>query len=92
MTFRLLTCADSPEQAKRMLEEMATYCRAHGYELELEDSTESPKARILPAAEEWNADLIVLSISGQKLWLLKILGDTTLHTIRNAERPLYLSH
>lgn len=89
--LRILTCARSTADAKALLAEMSAYCRAHGYEPETEASDASPKARILAAAQEWNADLIVLGNGVRNLWINRVLGGTALHVIQNADRPLYLA-
>ena len=90
--LRLLTCARSAGDARALLADMSAYCRAHGYEPETEASIESPNARILATAQEWNADLIVLGNGARNLWLNRLLGSTALHVIQNADRPLYLAH
>jgi len=91
LELRLLTCARSRSDARALLADMSAYCRAHGYEPELEASDASPKARIHDAAHEWNADLIVLGNGVRNLWLNRVLGSTALHVIQNADRPLYLA-
>jgi nucleotide-binding universal stress UspA family protein len=89
--LRLLTCARSTGDARALLAEMSAYCRAHGYEPETEASDAPPKVQILAAAQEWNADLIVLGNGVRNLWLNRVLGSTALHVIQNADRPLYLA-
>ncbi len=89
--YRLITCARSAEEAEPLLADMAAYCRAHGSEVELEHSTDSPKTRLLEAASEWDADMIVLGNGVRRLWLNRILGSTATHVVRNAEIPLYLA-
>jgi nucleotide-binding universal stress UspA family protein len=91
MQLRLLTCERSAEESETLLDDMAAYCRAHGFEVEREHSSEAPKDRILAAAADWNADLVVLGNGVRNLWLNKILGSTTLHVVQNADRPLYLT-
>jgi nucleotide-binding universal stress UspA family protein len=89
--LRLLTCARSTGDAAALLAEMSAYCRAHGYEAEIEASRASPKTRILAAARDWDADLVVLGNGARNLWLNRVLGSTALHVIQNADRPLYLA-
>jgi nucleotide-binding universal stress UspA family protein len=89
--LRLLVCARSAEEAEPLLADMAVYCRVHGFEPQLENSQESPKTRILAAAAECDADLIVLGNGVRKLWLNRILSGTALHVIQKADRPLYLA-
>jgi nucleotide-binding universal stress UspA family protein len=87
----LLTCEQSSKEAESLLGDMAEYCTAHGFDVDREHSQESPKNRILEAAAEWDADLLVLGNGVRNLWLNRILGSTTLHVVQNADRPLYLS-
>ena len=89
--LRLLTCARTTSDVTALLADMSAYCRAHGYEPETEASEESPNARILAAAQEWNSDLIVIGNGVRNLWLNRVLGSTALHVIQNADRPLYLA-
>jgi nucleotide-binding universal stress UspA family protein len=91
MQLRLLTCELPAKESETLLDDMAAYCRAHGFEVEKEHSSEAPKSRILAAAAEWNADLVVLGNGARSLWLNKVLGSTTLHVVQNADRPLYLT-
>jgi nucleotide-binding universal stress UspA family protein len=39
----------------------------------------------------WQADMIVLGNSARSLLMKRVLGETALHIIRNADRPLFLS-
>ena len=89
--LRLLTCGAPSVETETMLRDMAGYCRAHGYEPELEQREGSPGPQIVAAAEEWNADMIVLGNGIRTLWLRRILGSTALHVVQHANRPLYLS-
>ena len=89
--LRIATCDASAEAAREKLEPMAGYCRAHGYDPDTQFRTELPKSGILAAADEWDADLIVLGNGARCLWLSKFVSSTTLHVIQNANRPLYLA-
>ena len=50
----------------------------------------SPKERLLPEAADWEADMIVIGNSARSLLSRKLFGETALHVIRNADRPLFL--
>jgi len=54
-------------------------------------SMEPAKDFILPMATLWQADMIVLGNSSGGLLLKRLIGETALHIIRNADRPLFLS-
>jgi nucleotide-binding universal stress UspA family protein len=90
--LRLLTCARSEGDAEPLLTDMASYCRAHGSDPEMEYRQSPARSGILAAAAEWDADLIVLGSGARHLWLHRILGGTAGHVIQHADRPLYLSH
>ena len=50
----------------------------------------SPKDHLLPMATLWQADMLVLGNSAGNLLVKRVLGETALHIIRNADRPLFL--
>jgi len=67
------------------------YFQAHGLKPEFECLPKPPLDSLLPYAEEWGADLIVLGNSAKSMLLRRILGETALHVMRNAEIPLFLA-
>ena len=88
---KIVTFQSSEDRAKRLLNDAAAYCRAHGYVVEAESKTGSPKDLLLPMATEWQADMIALGNSAQNLLVKRLLGETALHMIKNADRQLFLS-
>jgi len=78
--------------AGELLSDAAAYCEAHGYKPQLHHSPHSPERAILETARRWPADLIVLGDGAHTVLARKILGDTLLHIVRQADRPLFLSH
>ena len=58
--------------------------------LETESNPGDPKDFLLPMATLWQADMIVLGNSARNLLMKRLLGETALHIIRNADRPLFL--
>lgn len=78
------------ERGAALVAEAAAYCQAHGYDPETEVLSGSPQRRILPAAEAWGADVIVMGNSARSLMLRNILGETALHVMRYTDRPLFL--
>ncbi len=91
LTFKVVTFDRAPEDANELLEDAADYCRAYGYEAEVECVEGAAREQLLPHAAAWKADLILLGNSAKHLWLKKLLGETALHVIRNADVPLFLS-
>ena len=51
----------------------------------------SPRTGVLDYADTWDADLIVMGNSAKNLLRRKVFGETALHTISNAEVPLFLA-
>jgi nucleotide-binding universal stress UspA family protein len=88
--LRIVVCGHPQDQAERMLTDAAIYCRAHGYEPEIQYRAGDPKQGILAEAAEWGADMLVIGSSTQS-WLAAIFRETTmLHIVRNAEYPLFV--
>lgn len=90
LSFKLITFEHSPEEAQILLSDMASYCRAHGHDAEIEYVAGSPKYKLLESANDWDADLIVLGSSARRLWLKRLLGEAAMHVIRHADIPLFL--
>lgn len=75
----------------RDLAEAADYCRAHGFSTEATLHQASPREALLAHARDTEADIIVMGNGMRRLLLRKVLGDTVLDTIQNADRPLFLT-
>lgn len=83
---------DRPEgEAQELLAEAAAFCRAHGFEPSTEFVPESPRHRLLPFAQQWDADLLVVGNSARSLFLRRVLGETALEVMYHADRPLFLA-
>lgn len=91
LALKVVTFGHPPELAQTLLNDVAGYCRAYGYNPETEHVSGSPKRFLLQHATNWNADLIVLGNSAKQLWIKKLIGETAMHVIRHAEIPLFLS-
>ncbi len=91
MRLKLLTCGPSKDDAETLNEQMAHYCRSHGFDPEPEVSLAPPRQRILESASEFNADLIVMGNGIRSLWLDRLLGNTALHVVQHSTRALYLT-
>jgi nucleotide-binding universal stress UspA family protein len=78
-------------RSQHLLEEIAKYCRPHHIEPQLTHYPESPRDHLLREAKNWQADLIVLGNSAKNLLLRRMLGETALQAIREAEVPLFLA-
>jgi len=85
-----VTFQSSEEKSRQLLNDASEYCRAHGLSVQTESNPGSPKDFLLPIATYWQADMIVLGNSARNLLMKQVLGETALHIIRNADRPLFL--
>ncbi len=88
--LKIVTFQSSEDKARRLLFDASEYCRAHGFAVETESNSGAPKDFLLPMATLWQADMIVMGNSARNLLLKRLLGETALHIIRNADRPLFL--
>ena len=50
------------------------------------------KDGLLEHAEHWNADLIVTGTRARSRMARYVLGDNSMHLIRHAQRPLYITY
>jgi nucleotide-binding universal stress UspA family protein len=89
--LRVVTFEHQADKAEQLVGDAADYCRAHGFEPEEAFVPDSPKDHLLPYALEWGADLTVVGNSAKNLLLRRIFGETALHAIQNANRPLFLA-
>jgi nucleotide-binding universal stress UspA family protein len=78
------------EKARRDAEAAAEFCRIHGFDADARTSSASAKAALLAEADEFGADVIVLGSSARKTLIRRMLGDTALHVIKNAQVPLFV--
>ncbi len=74
-----------------LLTEMRDYFAAHGKEIEIEFIDGTAKNLLLPAAEDWAADLIVVGNSAKSLLRRRVFGETALKAMRESNIPLFLS-
>jgi len=89
--LKIVTFHENTEMGEARLAKAAEYCQAHGLTPETECVPEPPLEHLLPYADAWKADLIVLGNSAKSMLLRRILGETALHAMRKAERPLFLA-
>lgn len=90
MALRIVTFQNSREKGEQLCAEAAEYCGFHGLEPEVRCCPGSPKERLLSEAADWQADMIVLGSSARSLLSRRVFGETALHVIRKADRPLFL--
>ena len=90
-TVRVVTFRSPHGAAHDLLVNASKYCLAHGIEADTEFVDESPTEALLPYADDWGADLIVLGNSNRNLLLRRIFGETMLHVVHHTDRPLFLA-
>lgn len=71
--------------------EARKYMQAHGIDPEVNFLHDSPRTGVLSQAEKWGADMIVLGNSAKSLLRRQVFGETALHTVSNADLPLFLA-
>lgn len=82
----------SREPVEALLRDAADYVRAHGYAVTSAVRPEDPVAGIRAEAERIGADLKVMGSSHRTALFGDRFGKTAFHHIKNAQRPLFLSH
>lgn len=90
LTLRLVTFGDAGEGGEKLLADAARYFRSRGLNPETEHVAGSVKDQLLPYAEACGADMIVLGNSARSYLLKRLFGETALHAMQNADRPLFL--
>jgi len=81
----------SIEEAQELVTDAADYCGKHSFSVDTAIVKGSTRETLLPYAQEQDFDLIVMGNSLQNIFVRSIMGDTVLHTIQNADRPLFIS-
>jgi nucleotide-binding universal stress UspA family protein len=90
LSLRIVTFDKTALEATELLEDAAAYFRAHGLDPEVAHVDGSPKRALLPYAEQFDADLIVLGNSSKNLLSRRIFGETALYAMQHSDRPLFL--
>lgn len=91
LQLRIVSFEDGGRPTRQMLCDAERYCRAHGMAVESESVPGPSKELVLRYAAAWGADLLVVGNSAKSLLLRRLFGETALHVIRHAERPLFLA-
>jgi len=91
VSLEIVNFAADEAKGSRLLADAAAYCQAHGFTTDTVLREGDEKTGILAQAQHTEADIIVMGNSVRSLMFRKILGDTVLATIKNADRPLFLA-
>lgn len=92
ISLRIIHFGAHEDSRRNLLCEAAELCRAHGFDPFTQIVAGQAKDRLLPYAEKWGADLIVLGSATRKLLLRHAFGETALQAIRHSTRSLFLSN
>lgn len=88
---RIVSFGKQSEEVQAALTDARSYMQAHDIQPEIEALEGDPRTGVIEYAESWNADMIVMGNSAKSLLRKKMFGETALHTISNAEVPLFLA-
>ncbi len=91
ITLKIVCFDMDKKEAGTLLADAVGYCDAHGYHAEQERVEGHPRDQLLEYARQWPADLIVMGSTSRARIFKHLLGDTTLHAVRHAEIPLFLT-
>lgn len=91
MKLKIVAFQMPEKEAKESLSDTVRYCRSHGYEPEVEYVHRMASNSLVALAQAWNADLIALGNSAESTWTRRILGESVLHVVREADRPVFLA-
>ena len=90
LEYHLVTFGADAVAANELLQAAQWYCETHGFSPEICHRQESPKVGVLDYAHELDVDLIVMGNSAKKWLLRRLFGETTLHVVAHADRPIFL--
>ncbi len=88
---RVVTFDHDEPASKALLRDAVDYLKSHGYCVDSDYRPSGAKMSLLPYARDWKADLIVMGNSNKSLLLRRIFGETMLHAVQHANRPLFLA-
>jgi len=91
VSLRIVYFGKKNQQAQQLLGAASAYCSAHGFETETDIAAGSAKDGLIPYAQQNDFDLVVLGNSIRSLVLRRLLGDTAVNAIQQADRPLFLA-
>lgn len=89
--MRIVTFELPEGQARQLLADALEYCQAHDCHVDTDYQPGPAKQSLLPYADQWKADLVVLGNSARNLLLRRIFGETMMNAVEHADRPLFLA-
>ncbi len=89
--IRIVTFDTEEAAGARRIEEAAAYCQDYGLQAETKVIAGPPKGHIIDQADDFGADVIVMGNSAKSLLSRKVFGETALHCLQHADRPVFLN-
>ena len=83
--------SEKADDSNLLLKDAAAYCQDHGFTVNTRMIVGKAHNQLLSIAREMEADMIVMGNSIRSIWLRKVLGNTIMNTLTEADRPLFLS-
>lgn len=84
-------CIGKNDDADQLLADAVDYLEEYGYTVDSEHRIGDAARVLLPAADEWGADLIVMGSTSRKKLGRLIWGDTALAVLEHSTVPVFLS-
>lgn len=88
---RVVTFDVDEAEGTQRLEDASDYCRDHGVDVETKLIQGPPKGHIIEEADDYGADVIVMGNSAKSLLSRKVFGETALHCLNHADRPVFFN-
>jgi len=88
---RIVSFSKDRLSSKRLLDDVADYCKLHGLNPMLEYVEGGAKANLLSHAARWDADIIVMGNSELSPLMARFFNDAALHAIKHSDRALFLA-
>ncbi len=87
--LRLLAIGRTETKARETLREMADYCGSHRLYFETGWLCGSPRRAVIPYAEKWGADLVVLGVRRTGRVMRRLWGEPAESLLRSTNLALY---
>jgi nucleotide-binding universal stress UspA family protein len=88
---RVVCFESSHEKAAPLIRDAQQYLQAHGVHADVDHQPGDAHDALLPYAEQWNADMIVLGATSRARIFRHVIGDVALRAITRSTIPLYIT-
>jgi nucleotide-binding universal stress UspA family protein len=87
--YRLLAIGDTEDQARESLREIVEYCRSRRMSVETGILRGAMRRVLIPYAQKWQADLVVLGVTRGNAVLRRLIGETAQDILCKTSFALY---